>query len=72
MLTRRFSAIAVVALAGCGSSSIARFLRKTMNQLTFQQVLNLAPPGSAQFRALDSGVGKDASKPAERARMYGR
>ena len=49
---------------------VARFLQKTMNQLKFQQVLDLAPPNSAQFRILDSGVDEDASTPAQRARMY--
>jgi hypothetical protein len=40
-----------------------------MNDLRFQQVLDLAPPGSAQFRSLDSGVDEDATMPAQRARM---
>ena len=35
------------------ASSLARFLQQTMNDLRFQQVLDLAPPGSAQFRSLD-------------------
>lgn len=49
---------------------VARFLQETMDQLKFQQVLDLAPPSSAQFRTLDSGVDEDASTPAQRTRMY--
>ena len=56
--------------SGATVSALARYLRRTMNNLKFQQVLDLAPPGSAQFRALDTGVDKDATTPAQRARMY--
>jgi hypothetical protein len=49
---------------------VARYLRQTMDRLRFQQVLDLAPPGSAQFRVLDSGVDEDATTPAQRERMY--
>lgn len=49
---------------------IARFLQKTMDQLKFQQVLDLAPPSSAQFRTLDSGVDEDASTPVQRTPWY--
>jgi len=41
-----------------------------MNRLQFQQVLDLAPPGSVQFRALDSGVNEDATTPGQRERLY--
>lgn len=51
-------------------SPVAQFLQATMDRLDFQQVLDLAPPGSAQFAVLDRGVDKDASTPAQRARMY--
>jgi Beta-lactamase enzyme family len=52
------------------ATPIARYLQRTMDQLRFQQVLDLAPPGSAQFRAIDAGVDKDAATPAQRARVY--
>ena len=53
-----------------GATSVARYLQRTMDRLRFQQVLDLAPPSSAQFRALDTGVDKDATTPARRAQMY--
>jgi hypothetical protein len=41
-----------------------------MDSLQFQQVLDLAPPDSAQFSALDTGTDKDATSPAQRALRY--
>jgi hypothetical protein len=49
---------------------LAQFLQKTMDELKFQQVLDLAPPSSPQFRILDSGVDEEATTPAQRARMH--
>ena len=50
--------------------SIAQYLRQTMDQLGFQEVLDLAPRTSAQFSALSTGVDKDASTPRQRAEQY--
>jgi Beta-lactamase enzyme family len=47
---------------------IAQYLQQTLDGLAFQEVLDLAPPESAQFRALRSGVDKDAVTPAQQAR----
>ena len=48
---------------------IARFLQQTMNQLQFQQVLDLAPPSSPDFRSVDASMDKRAATPAQRERM---
>jgi hypothetical protein len=53
-----------------GETSIARFLQQVMDRLDFQQVLDKAPPASAQFRALDQSVDKDATTPAQRTGIY--
>jgi hypothetical protein len=49
---------------------VAEYLRQTMDSLRFQEVLDLAPVESAQFRALDVDVDKEAIAPAERARQF--
>ncbi len=49
---------------------IAGYLKQALDRLKFQQVLDLAPPTSSQFRVLDAGVDKDAITRTERARMY--
>jgi hypothetical protein len=41
-----------------------------MDQLHFQQVLDLAPPGSAASAALPAGVSKNVVTPQRRARIY--
>jgi Beta-lactamase enzyme family len=51
-------------------SAVARQLQKTMDRLQFQQVLDLAPPGSAQAKALSSSVNKDARTPRQLAHMF--
>jgi hypothetical protein len=41
-----------------------------MDKLKFQQVLDLAPPSSPQFRGLDHSVDKDAVTPGQQAGMF--
>lgn len=53
-----------------GGGSPAEYLRQTMDKLGFQQVLDLAPPTSGQFSALNLSVDKDATTPQQRARWY--
>src|SRR5262245_22916838 len=47
--------------AQASSGGVARHLQRTMDQLNFEEVLDLAPPGSAQARALEAGEDKDAA-----------
>src|SRR5918999_2142055 len=47
--------------ARAGSGGVARHLQRTMDQLNFEEVLDLAPPGSTQARALGAGVDKEAA-----------
>src|SRR5947207_6360671 len=49
---------------------IGEYLRQTLDKLKFQEVLDLAPVQSAQFRALAVGSDKDAITPAQRAMQY--
>jgi beta-lactamase class A len=51
-------------------SGVAQHLQQTMDQLHFEQVLDLAPPSSPQARSLNAGVDKDARTPQQRARLY--
>jgi len=71
-LTAVASAQATSPAVGQDSSvtPIARFLQQTMDRLQFQQVLDLAPPSSPQFRSLDLSVDKEAATPAQRQQMY--
>jgi Beta-lactamase enzyme family len=49
---------------------IATELQQAMDRLQFQQVLDLAPPGSAAAAALPRGAAKNVVTPARRARIY--
>jgi hypothetical protein len=49
---------------------IAQYLQQTMDALAFREVLDLAPPTTAQARALKVGVDKDATTSAQRATHY--
>lgn len=62
----------LAAASGPGSpvTPIAQELRRTMDKLQFQQVLDLAPPGSAASKALPTGVNKNVVTPQQRARIY--
>jgi len=50
--------------------SVAEFLRQTLDGLGFQEVIDLAPPATARFKALNAGVDTDATTPEQRARQY--
>lgn len=50
------------------TSDLARQLQQTIDQLHFEQVLDLAPPASPQARALSATVDKDARTAQQRAR----
>jgi hypothetical protein len=53
------------------AGDVARELQQTMDQLHFEQVLDLAPPTSAQARTLGAqSVDKDATTPAQRANRF--
>jgi hypothetical protein len=53
------------------AGSVARELQQTMDQLHFEQVLDLAPPTSAQARTLGAqSVDKDATTPEQRAKRF--
>lgn len=52
------------------SSDIAQMLQQTMDQLHFEQVLDLAPPASPQARAALTTVDKDATTPKQRAQRF--
>src|ERR1035437_5297827 len=62
----------LAAAGGPGSpvTPIAQELRRTMDKLQFQQVLDLAPPGSAASKALPTGVNKNVVTPQQRTRIY--
>src|ERR1039457_2405179 len=62
----------LAAAGGPGSpvTPIAQQLRRTMDKLQFQQVLDLAPPGSAASKALPTGVNKNVVTPQQRTRIY--
>src|SRR5688500_2609205 len=49
---------------------VAEFLRQTLDGLGFQEVVDLAPPATTQFKALNAGVDTDATTPEQRARQY--
>jgi hypothetical protein len=51
-------------------SAIAHELQQAMDKLKFQQVLDLAPVGSAAARALSSSVNKDARTPSQLAHVF--
>lgn len=53
---------------GTAVSDVARRLRRAMDRLRFQEVLDTAPPGSAQARALPT-VDKDAQAAQGRGRL---
>ncbi|WP_173074296.1 serine hydrolase [Phytohabitans rumicis] len=50
--------------------SIAEYLRQTMDGLGFQEVVDLAPPATAQFNTLNADVDADATTAEQRARQY--
>ncbi|MEU6035699.1 hypothetical protein ABZ801_09830 [Actinomadura sp. NPDC047616] len=53
------------------ASPVAERLRETIDRLRFEEVLDTAPPGSAQARALRAPVDKEATQsPRQRARLY--
>jgi hypothetical protein len=61
----------LAAAAPGAAGEVARKLRQTMDDLRFEQVLDLAPPGSAQARTLTgSSVDKEARTQRQRAKVY--
>lgn len=50
--------------------SVARMLQQTMDQLHFEQVLDLAPPASPLALAARATVDKDATTPKQRAQRF--
>ncbi|WP_329429634.1 class A beta-lactamase-related serine hydrolase [Streptosporangium sp. NBC_01495] len=52
------------------SGELAGFLRDAMTELRFEEVLDLAPPGSPQARALANATEKDARTPTDYARLF--
>lgn len=52
------------------TGEVARFLQDVMTELRFEQVLDLAPPGSAQARTLAEVVDKDAKTATDYARLF--
>ncbi|MEU0569901.1 serine hydrolase [Nonomuraea sp. NPDC005983] len=51
------------------AGEVARFLQRTMDGLTFENVLDLAPPGSSQARSLAASVDKEAKTANDYARL---
>ncbi|MET8385564.1 serine hydrolase [Streptosporangium canum] len=51
-------------------SEVAGFLQNVMTELRFEQVLDLAPPGSPQARTLADVVDKDAKTAGDYARLF--
>ncbi|MDL4777713.1 MULTISPECIES: serine hydrolase [Thermomonosporaceae] len=51
-------------------TKVAERLRLTMDRLRFQDVLDMAPPESAQARSLANPVDKEARKPRDLARLF--
>jgi hypothetical protein len=49
---------------------IAEYLRQTLDRLGFQEVVDLAPPATAQFNALNVDVDSDAVTPQQRAQQF--
>ncbi|MFI6900409.1 serine hydrolase [Nonomuraea sp. NPDC050394] len=53
------------------SGNVARFLQQAMDRARFQEVLDLAPPGSSQARVLAaSAEEKEATPPGDYARLF--
>lgn len=52
------------------TGEVAAFLQEAMNELRFEQVLDLAPPASPQARTLAGVVDKDARTAADYARLF--
>jgi hypothetical protein len=71
-LAARAASTPMAAASGPGRpvTPIAQELRRTMDKLQFQQVLDLAPPGSAASKALPTGVNKNVVTSQQRARIY--
>ncbi|MFC7583747.1 serine hydrolase [Nonomuraea antimicrobica] len=55
---------------GEDAGAVAAFLRQAMATARFEQVLDLAPPGSPQARTLSQEVDKEARTPADHARLF--
>ncbi len=62
--------LAATTAAAASDNGIAQYMQQTMDRLGFQQVLDLAPVGSAQFQALDVRPDKEELTPGHRAARY--